>query len=146
MLSKFSTLPVPSPTHKKNIMRKLIPVLALAMSAQAFASDFDLKAAMKQMKVEFKHAAEATEVSDMKSAVNNLSELVEQSKRGNYPPEKFDIYFEGFSKLSVALDSVEKKLDSGDLEAAKAELKTVDDLRVEYHDKRNPSIWSKLFG
>jgi len=127
-------------------MRKLIPVLALAMSAHTFASDFDLKATMKQMKVEFKNAAEATEVSDMKSAVSNLSELVEQSKRGDYPPEKFDIYFEGFSKLSIALDSVEEKLESGDIKGAKAELKNVDDLRVEYHDKRNPSIWSKLFG
>ncbi|KLN63649.1 cytochrome b562 [Vibrio sp. VPAP30] len=127
-------------------MRKLIPVLALVMSAQTFASDFDLKATMKQMKVEFKNAAEATEVSDMKSAVSNLSELVERSKRGDYPPEKFDIYFEGFSKLSVALDSVEEKLESGDIKGAKAELKNVDNLRVEYHDKRNPSIWSKLFG
>ncbi|HGY0699729.1 TPA: cytochrome b562 family protein, partial [Vibrio cholerae] len=25
-------------------------------------------------------------------------------------------------------------------------LKTVDDLRIEYHDKRNPSIWKRLFG
>jgi soluble cytochrome b562 len=41
---------------------------------------------------------------------------------------------------------VEAKLDAGNLEAAKQELKLVDDLRVEYHDKRNPSIWSKLFG
>lgn len=127
-------------------MRKLLPVLAIALSAQAFAGDFDLKATMKQMKVEFKTAAEATEISQMKSAVNNLSELVEQSKRGDYPPEKFDIYFEGFSKLSLALDSVESKLEAGDIDGAKAELKNVDDLRIEYHDKRNPSIWSKLFG
>ncbi|KJY83884.1 cytochrome b562 family protein [Vibrio galatheae] len=127
-------------------MRKLIPILALALSAQVFASDFDLKATMKQMKVEFKNAAQATEISQMQSSVANLSKLVEQSKRGDYPPEKFDIYFEGFSKLSVALDSVEAKLESGDLAAAKEALQKVDHLREEYHDKRNPSIWSKLFG
>ncbi|KGY11596.1 cytochrome b562 family protein [Vibrio tubiashii] len=127
-------------------MRKLLPVLAITLSAQAFASDFDLKATMKQMKVEFKTAAEASEISQMKSAVSNLSELVEQSKRGDYPPEKFDIYFEGFSKLTVTLESIERKLDAGDIDGAKAELKNVDDLRIEYHDKRNPSIWSKLFG
>ena len=46
----------------------------------------------------------------------------------------------------MAIDSVEAKLETGDLDAAKAELKMVDDLRVEYHDKRNPSIWSKIFG
>lgn len=127
-------------------MKKLVPLLALAMSAQAFASDFDLKATMKQMKVEFKQAAQAEEIAQMQSAVANLSELIEQSKQGEYPPEKTDLYLEGFNKLSVALDSVESKLEAGNLEAAKAELKLVDDLRVEYHDKRNPSIWSKLFG
>lgn len=116
------------------------------MSAQVFASDFDLKATMKQMKVEFKQAAQAEEITQMKSAVANLSELIEQSKQGEYPPEKTALYLEGFNKLSVALDSVEAKLEAGNLEAAKAELKRVDDLRVEYHDKRNPSIWSKLFG
>ncbi|NMS18983.1 cytochrome b562 family protein, partial [Vibrio parahaemolyticus] len=25
-------------------------------------------------------------------------------------------------------------------------LREIDSLREEYHDKRNPSIWSKLFG
>tara|TARA_Y100001956_G_C4126532_1_gene190440 strand:- start:4011 stop:4394 length:384 start_codon:yes stop_codon:yes gene_type:complete len=127
-------------------MRKILPVLALAISVNAFATDFDLKATMKQMKVEFKQAAEATEVSGMQTAIDNLSDLVEQSKRGDYPPEKFDIYFEGFTKLSQALDSVDAKLEQGDLEAAKQELRHVDALREEYHDKRNPSIWSKLFG
>ncbi|MGD8115317.1 cytochrome b562 [Vibrio sp. TRT 29B02] len=127
-------------------MKKLVPVFALVMSAQVFASDFDLKATMKQMKVEFKQAAQAEEITQMKSAVANLSELIEQSKQGEYPPEKTDLYLEGFNKLSVALDSIEAKLEAGNLEAAKAELKRVDDLRVEYHDKRNPSIWSKLFG
>ncbi|MEF1174611.1 cytochrome b562 [Vibrio sinaloensis] len=127
-------------------MRKLLPALALILSANAYASDFDLKATMKQMKVEFKQAAEATEIVRMQAAVDNLSDLVEQSKRGDYPPEKFDLYFEGFTKLSQALDAVDAKLEQGDLDAAKQELRQVDALREEYHDKRNPSIWSKLFG
>lgn len=127
-------------------MKKLVPLCALAMSAQVFASDFDLKATMKQMKVEFKHAAQAEEISQMQSAIAKLSDLIERSKQGEYPPEKTALYLEGFNKLSVALDSVETKLEAGNLEAAKQELKLVDDLRMEYHDKRNPSIWSKLFG
>ncbi|KGY10330.1 cytochrome b562 [Vibrio sp. MarTm2] len=127
-------------------MRKLLPALALMLSANVYASDFDLKATMKQMKVEFKQAAEATEIVRMQAAVDNLSDLVEQSKRGDYPPEKFDLYFEGFTKLSQALDAVDAKLEQGDLDAAKQELRQVDALREEYHDKRNPSIWSKLFG
>ncbi|RTZ17218.1 cytochrome b562 family protein [Vibrio aquaticus] len=127
-------------------MKKLIPFAALVFSATTFAADFDLKATMKQMKFEFKQAAQSEEIEQMKAAVTNLSELVEQSKTGVYPPEKSDLYLEGFNQLSLALDAVEVELESGDMQAAKEELRKVDDLRVEYHDKRNPSIWSKLFG
>lgn len=127
-------------------MRKLLPVLVFALSAQVYASDFDLKATMKQIKVEFNHAAQAEQINEMQVAVANLSQLVEQSKLGEYPPEKTELYTEGFNKLSLALDTVEAKLAEGDLAAAKIALKQVDTLREEYHDKRNPSIWSTLFG
>lgn len=127
-------------------MKKVIPVIALILSTQTLAADVDLKANMKQMKVEFKQAAQATQVTEMKQAIASLSALVEQSKTGDYPPEKFDLYLEGFNKLSHALEQVEQDLDKGDLEGAKSKLRVVDQLREEYHDKRNPSIWSKLFG
>ncbi|NPD09676.1 cytochrome b562 family protein [Vibrio ostreicida] len=127
-------------------MKTLLPAVALMLSVQTFAASFDLKSTMKQMKMEFNQAAQATEISDMQEAVTHLSDLIEQAKRGDYPPEKWETYLEGFNKLSLALDTVEKQLDAGDLTAAKASLRQVDELRIEYHDKRNPSIWSKLFG
>ncbi|GLT17864.1 cytochrome b562 family protein [Vibrio zhanjiangensis] len=127
-------------------MKKAIFALTLFLSIQALASDFDLKATMKQMKVEFKQASQATSVPDMRVPVEKLSQLVEEAKRGDYPPEKFDTYLEGFSKLSVALDNIESQLDAGDLVSAKESLRHVDELRIEYHDKRNPSIWTRLFG
>lgn len=127
-------------------MKKLLPIFAIALSAQAFAADFDLKATMKQMKVEFKQAAQAEQIEPMQVAIANLTSLVEQSKQGEYPPEKTELYLEGFNKLSVALAKVDAKLSAGDLAAAKQALREVDALREEYHDKRNPSIWSKIFG
>ncbi|MFA0425803.1 cytochrome b562, partial [Vibrio sp. 10N.222.54.A1] len=48
--------------------------------------------------------------------------------------------------ISVSIDSIEQKLDQGDFESAQQELRTIDGLREEYHEKRNPSIWSKIFG
>ncbi|MBU2899041.1 cytochrome b562 [Vibrio hepatarius] len=127
-------------------MKKIIIAFTFIFSIQVLASDFDLKATMKQMKVEFKQAIQATTVSDMKTSVSSMSQLVEQAKKGDYPPEKFDTYFEGFSKLSVTIDKIESQLDAGDLTAAKESLRQIDELRVEYHEKRNPSIWSKIFG
>ncbi|WP_045423156.1 cytochrome b562 [Vibrio jasicida] len=128
------------------MLRPLVLGCVIALgSTYAMAEAVDLKQNMKQMKMEFKQAAEASDVETMKSAIDSLQAIVEQSKRGNYRPEKFDIYLEGFNKLTVTLDKIEADLDAGKLEEAKDQLREIDSLREEYHDKRNPSIWSKLF-
>ncbi|WP_417883019.1 cytochrome b562 [Vibrio rumoiensis] len=127
-------------------MKKLIPFIALLLTANVYASGGDLKATMKEMKIEFNHAAKAQNIDEMKEPVEKLTALVNQAKQGTYSPEKQQLYLEGFNKLTTTLDSVETHLDAGEFEQAKEELRQVDDLRVEYHDKRNPSIWSKLFG
>ncbi|WP_114783524.1 cytochrome b562 [Vibrio tetraodonis] len=127
-------------------MKKIIFALTLMFSIQVFASDVDLKATMKQMKLEFKQAAQATSVDGMKVPIDNMLQLVEQAKKGKYPPEKVDTYIEGFSKLSTTLKQIDSQLDAGDLASAQESLRQVDELRIEYHDKRNPSIWSKIFG
>lgn len=127
-------------------MRKLIAAMSLLVACQVWASGGDLKAVMKQMKVEFRHAAQASDVVEMQTAVGALTSLVEQAKQGEYPPEKVEVYQEGFQALSQALGEVQQSLEGGDLARAKTQLKRVDELRIEYHDQRNPSIWSKLFG
>lgn len=127
-------------------MKKMIPMIALLLTANVFAAGFDLKATMKEMKVEFKQAAEAQTIDEMKEPVTKLKALVNNAKQGSYPPEKQQVYLEGFNKLTVTLDSVESSLNAGNFDEAKQELRQVDALREEYHDKRNPSIWSKLFG
>lgn len=127
-------------------MKKLTPFIALLLTANVYASGVDLKATMKEMKIEFNHAAKAQNIDEMKVPVEKLTALVNQAKQGTYSPKKQELYLEGFNKLTTTLDSVETHLDAGEFEQAKEELRQVDDLRVEYHDKRNPSIWSKLFG
>ncbi|ASU23815.1 cytochrome b562 family protein [Vibrio qinghaiensis] len=128
-------------------MKKIMILTACALfAASVSAANVDLKQNMKQMKLEFKQAAEATSVETMQAPINRLSQLVEESKLGNYPPEKQDLYLEGFNKLSVALDKIEVDLEQGNLEQAQQTLRTVDELRVEYHEQRNPSIWKRLFG
>ncbi len=128
-------------------MKKLVTLsVGLLLSTQLFAADFDLKAAMKEIKRNFKQAAQAQSVDEMQAPIQQLSELVEQAKLGDYPPEKQNIYLEGFNKLTVALDKIDSELDAGEFDAAKASLREVDSLREEYHDKRNPSIWQSIFG
>lgn len=128
-------------------MKKVILLTAgMLLATQAFASDVDLKQIMKEMKLEFKHAAEAQTVDEMQAPVQNLTKLVNTAKTGDFPPERKDLFLEGFNKLTLALDSVENDLEQGNLAQAKDALREVDSLRKEYHEKKKPSIWEKLFG
>ncbi|WP_117233996.1 cytochrome b562 [Vibrio maerlii] len=126
-------------------MRKVALALAVTLSFSAYASS--MKTTMQEMKLAFKKSAEAESVEVMQQSVIQLDELVEKLQQGAYPPEKQDVYFEGFEKLSSALDKVNIQLEDNNLQGAKEALRQVDMLREEYHDKRNSgSIWSKLFG
>ena len=106
----------------------------------------DMKAVMKEMRLEYKLGERATSIEDMNQVVTKLESLIDQLKQGEYTPEKQAMYQEGFNKLSASVALVKTELDAGDLEKAQAVLEQVDELRVEYHKKRNPSIWSKIFG
>lgn len=106
----------------------------------------DMKAVMKEMRLEYKLGERATSIEDMNQVVTKLESLIDQLKQGEYTPEKQAMYQEGFTKLSASVALVKTELDAGDLEKAQAALEQVDELRVEYHKKRNPSIWSKIFG
>ena len=127
-------------------MIRSILIFASLVATQAIASDYDLKTAMKQMKLDFKHAAEAQTVEDMQQAMSSCNQLLDASKQAQYPDEKKALYMEGFEKLTLTIDGINQELEQGDLQGAKQQLKVIDELREEYHDKRNPSIWSKLFG
>ncbi|NOH95672.1 cytochrome b562 [Vibrio sp. 99-70-13A1] len=118
---------------------------ASILSASVFAS-VDLKKNMQEMKLAFKQAAEAQSIEEMKKPIVRLDSLVADLKTGVYPVEKEANYMEGFKKITASLDSIEQKLDNGEFDEAKQELRSIDALREEYHEKRNPSIWSKIFG
>ena len=98
------------------------------------------------MKLAFKQAAEAQSIEEMQKPMVRLDTLVAELKTGSYPAEKEQNFMEGFSKIQASIDSIEQKLEQGQFEEAQQELRTIDGLREQYHEKRNPSIWSKLFG
>ncbi|MCG3728839.1 cytochrome b562 [Vibrio cincinnatiensis] len=126
--------------------RLLLSAGLLFAVGQGFAADMDMKQLMQQMKLEFKSAAEAQSVEAMQEPITQLSWLVAQAKQAPYPPERADIYQEGFNKLTVTLNKATNELASGEFDAAKLTLKEVDELRIEYHEKKKPSLWQRLFG
>ncbi|EGU43400.1 hypothetical protein VII00023_16250 [Vibrio ichthyoenteri ATCC 700023] len=127
------------------LKRSLLLTMVL-FASQSFAASFDIKSAMNEMKLSFKQAAEAQSIEEMSTAMTSFNQVLDELQQANYPVEKQALYNEGFDQLELVVENVEQQLESGDLQQAKEQLRTIDDLRVEFHDKRNPSIWSKLFG
>lgn len=119
---------------------------ASLVAAPVFAKSSELKKSMQEMKLAFKQAAEAQSVEEMQKPIAELDALILGAKQGVYPTEKEALYMEGFKKLSLSIDNIEAQLEQGNLEQAQQELREIDSLRIEYHDRRNPSIWSKIFG
>ncbi|WP_394252219.1 cytochrome b562 [Vibrio profundi] len=119
---------------------------ASLVAAPVFAKSSELKKNMQEMKLAFKQAAEAQSVEEMQKPIAELDALILGAKQGVYPTEKEALYMEGFKKLSLSIDNIEAQLEQGNLEQAQQELREIDSLRIEYHDRRNPSIWSKIFG
>ncbi|KJY72079.1 cytochrome b562 [Vibrio nigripulchritudo] len=125
-------------------MKTAVILLTSLFAFSAFAKT-DLSANMKQMKLAFNQAAEATTIEGMRAPIEEFEQLVILSANGSYPPEREELYQSGFSKLTKAVERIETKLNEGDLDGAKTILREIDDLREEYHDKKKPSIWSMLF-
>lgn len=118
----------------------------LETTSALISTPVDTKAAMKDMMLAFKQSEDASSIDEMTQSVMRLDALIDYLKQENFSPEKQELYQEGFNKLSVSVDRVKSELAAGNLEQAKDTLNQVDDLRSEYHKKRNPSIWSKIFG
>ncbi|MCG7496481.1 cytochrome b562 [Vibrio sp. Of7-15] len=126
-------------------MKALSFSLAFLLFTGSVSASDNLNVTMKKMRVAFKQAAEAQSIEEMKTPLAELDVLIQHSKQGQYPEEKRELYMSGFNKLSAVVDIVESEVEQGNLEQAKEALREIDELRVEYHKKRNPSIWSRLF-
>jgi soluble cytochrome b562 len=127
-------------------MKKIILMGAVAVLLSLNVSASELKPIMKEMKMIFKEAASAQSIEAMQAPVAKLETLIAQAKAGSYPPEKAETFMEGFDKLAVTVEGIDAALSEGDLDKAQQGMRQIDALREEYHDKRNPSIWQRLFG
>ncbi len=124
----------------------LFPLALVCFSSLSYAQNIDMEATMKKMALAYKSAVQAESLQEVKAQMVTLDALVEKSKRAQFAAEKKGTYLEGLNKLSDAIDEVNVRVEAQQLEQAKESLKQINDLRKEYHDKRNPSIWQRLFG
>lgn len=111
----------------------VVALVGIGLSFNLFAAEIDLEAVMKEINLHYKKATRAETIEEMQSEVASIEALVAKAKEGEYSPERNTLYQEGFQKLTVAFGEVGQSLASGDLDAAKGQLRDINDLKKEYH-------------
>lgn len=121
-------------------------VLALSPVSASFASQVDLQATMKKMKFEVSQAYKAQDMDTFSAHIDSFAQLVAEAKRYSFPAERKEVSLQGLNKVEQAVVLIQQEIAAGELDNAKQHLKTIDDLRKEYHKKDKPSVWQKFFG
>ena len=128
-------------------MKKIFVLLCcLLASSHLYAEKYDIGQTMKSMKGEFLLSIRAKDLPSIKTHLAELKQWVDIAHTLRFPEEKKALFLQGLNKVAVVVDEAQAQADAGQMKQAQETLKQVDDLRVEYHDQRNESIWKRFFG
>ncbi|KZN58399.1 cytochrome b562 [Pseudoalteromonas luteoviolacea] len=127
---------------------KFIIILAILLSGFAHSGEVqDLNQIMKKMGHEYKLAVKAQAPSEMSLHIGAFIELVELAKTQRFQEGKANESIKGLEQTIELAKQARSLARSKNLVSAKAKLKKIDDLRIEYHKLHEPpSIWDLLFG
>ena len=101
---------------------------------------------MKNMGLAYKNSVRATDLATFNTAIDEFIELLETAKTADFKQHK-TASLEGLDKVIYQAKQAKRLASSRGLEAAKAPLKSIDELRKKYHELHEPpSFWELLFG
>ena len=101
---------------------------------------------MKEMAFQYKQAYDANDPTTMLPALLELGGLTEIALGADYQPEQAADFKQGLQQVHTAVQLATEAARQQNIEEAKTQLRQVDKLRKQYHDKRKVSIWQLLFG
>lgn len=127
-------------------MKLILVTLLLFISSFSAASDIDLEANMKNMGLAYKNSVRATDLASFNIAIDEFIVLLETAKTADFKQHK-TASLEGLDKVINQAKQAKQLATTRDLEAAKAPLKSIDELRKKYHELHEPpGFWELLFG
>ena len=106
----------------------------------------DVKATMKKMSFIYKEAMEINEPEVMQDTISNLQQLVASVQLVEFDPERHQVLQQGLIEVQAQLELAQAKLSTGNIIAAKQQLKNIIALKKQYHKERSPSLWQLIFG
>lgn len=124
---------------------RVILLCFLLWCGQAVAK-VDVEKTMKEMAFQYKQAYDANDPTTMLPALLELGRLTEIALGADYQPEQAADFKQGLQQVHTAVQLATEAARQQNIEEAKTQLRQVDKLRKQYHDKRKVSIWQLLFG
>lgn len=124
---------------------RVILLCFLLCCGQAVAK-VDVEKTMKEMAFQYKQAYDANDPTTMLPALLELGRLTEIALGADYQPEQAADFKQGLQQVHTAVQLATEAARQQNIEEAKTQLRQVDKLRKQYHDKRKVSIWQLLFG
>ena len=101
---------------------------------------------MKNMGLAYKNSVRATDLVSFNNAIDEFIELLETAKTADFKQHE-TASLEGLDKVINQAKQAKQLATTRGLEAAKAPLKSIDELRKKYHELHEPpGFWELLFG
>ncbi|RJF35546.1 cytochrome b562 [Pseudoalteromonas gelatinilytica] len=127
-------------------MRAIFISFLIVFSSLSAANNIDLEANMKNMGLAYKNSVRATDLATFNTAIDEFIELLETAKTADFKQHK-TASLEGLDKVIKQAKQAKQLATTRGLEAAKAPLKSIDELRKKYHELHEPpGFWELLFG
>ncbi len=127
-------------------MRAIFISFLIVFSSLSAASNIDLEANMKNMGLAYKNSVLANDLATFNTAIDEFIELLETAKTADFKQHK-TASLEGLNKVINQAKQAKQLASTHGLEAAKAPLKSIDELRKKYHELHEPpGFWELLFG
>ncbi len=128
-------------------MKALLFIIVLMLTPTlVFAEELDHETNMKNMGLAYKHSVQATQLSEFNTAIDEFITLVKLSKTATFHKEA-ESSRQGLDKVIAQAEIAKKLANEKGLDAAKKPLKSINELRQQYHKLHEPpSFWELLFG
>ena len=127
-------------------MKAIFISFLIVFSSVSAANNIDLEANMKNMGLAYKNSVRATDLATFNTAIDEFIEPLETAKTADFKQQK-TASLEGLDKVINQAMQAKQLATTRGLEAAKAPLKSIDELRKKYHELHEPpGFWELLFG
>lgn len=117
--------------------------LLLGVLIASPVSASELKPIMKEMRLHFKHAIDATSPEQFNQKVDLFLTELEKARKFEFSSEREKVSLEGLDKVHTKVTALPEATKIN-LASVKEEFKQVDLLRKEYHKKAKPGIYDLL--